>query len=72
MKKSETSGSQTASKFISKKIAELADWRGATLGRMRKLIQEADPNVIEKWKWMGTQCSQLKPFLTSKGLRFRT
>jgi hypothetical protein len=45
---------QAASKLISKRIAELGDWRGETLGRMRKLIQEADPDVVEEWKWMGT------------------
>ena len=45
---------QAASDLISKKIAELGDWRGETLGRMRKLIKEADPGVVEEWKWMGT------------------
>jgi hypothetical protein len=45
---------QPASELISKKIAELRDWRGKTLGRMRKLIREADPEAIEEWKWMGT------------------
>lgn len=54
MKTSGASQSQPASELISKKIAELADWRGQTLGRMRKLIQEADPDVVEEWKWMGT------------------
>ena len=44
----------SASKLISKKIADLGDWRGETLGRMRKLIQEADPDVVEELKWMGT------------------
>jgi hypothetical protein len=39
---------------ISRKIAELQDWRGATLARMRKLIHEADPQVVEECKWMGT------------------
>jgi hypothetical protein len=43
-----------ASALISKRIAELGDWRGATLARMRKLIREADPEVVEEWKWMGT------------------
>ena len=43
-----------ASALISKRIAELGDWRGATLARMRKLIKEADPEVVEEWKWMGT------------------
>ncbi|RKG80352.1 DUF1801 domain-containing protein [Corallococcus terminator] len=43
-----------ASKLISGRIAELGDWRGATLARMRALIREADPDVVEEWKWMGT------------------
>ena len=43
-----------ASELISKRIAELGDWRGKTLRRMRKLIKEADPDVVEEWKWMGT------------------
>jgi hypothetical protein len=54
MKKSETSQGPSASELISKRIAELGDWRGETLGRMRKLIKAADPDVIEEWKWMGT------------------
>jgi hypothetical protein len=54
MKKSGASQVQSASELISKRIAELGDWRGETLGRMRKLIQEADPDVVEEWKWMGT------------------
>jgi hypothetical protein len=54
MKKSDASQGQSASELISKRIAELADWRGKTLGRMRKLIKEADPDVVEEWKWMGT------------------
>ncbi len=45
---------QSASALISKRIAELRDWRGKTLARMRKLIREADPDVVEQWKWMGT------------------
>ena len=43
-----------ASELISKKIADLGGWRGDTLGRMRKLVHEADPDVVEEWKWMGT------------------
>lgn len=43
-----------ASSLITQRIADLADWRGATLARMRALIREADPNVVEEWKWMGT------------------
>ena len=54
MKKSIASQGQSASKLISKRIADLGDWRGETLGRMRKLIKEADPDVVEEWKWMGT------------------
>src|SRR5215211_2840205 len=54
MKKSGASQGQSASKLISKRIAELGDWRGETLKRMRKLIKEAEPDVVEEWKWMGT------------------
>jgi len=50
----DASPGQSASELISKRIAELADWRGATLGRMRKLIRQADPDAVEKWKWRGT------------------
>src|SRR4051812_3690591 len=46
--------SQSAAQLISERITELGDWRGKTLGRMRKLIKEADPDVVEEWKWMGT------------------
>src|SRR5438445_6380024 len=53
MKKSGASQGQSASELISHRIAELGDWRGETLSRMRKLIEEADPDVIEEWKWMG-------------------
>ena len=53
-KKSGASQDQVASEQISEKIAELGDWRGETLGRMRKLIKDADPDVVEEWKWMGT------------------
>ena len=54
MKKAVASQDPSASALISKRIAELGDWRGKTLGRMRKLIQQADPGVVEEWKWMGT------------------
>ena len=43
---------QPAAALISKRIAELGDWRGKTLGRMRQLIKEADPDVVEEWKWV--------------------
>ena len=42
---------ESASQQIDKKIAELDDWRGETLSRVRKLIKEADPDVVEEWKW---------------------
>ena len=54
MNKSDMGQGQSASELISQRIVELGDWRGETLGRMRRLIQEADPDVIEEWKWMGT------------------
>jgi hypothetical protein len=54
MKKSDASPGLPASELISQRIADLADWRGEALGRMRKLIKEADPQVVEEWKWMGT------------------
>ncbi|WP_442782203.1 DUF1801 domain-containing protein [Collimonas fungivorans] len=54
MKKSDTSQGLPASELISQRIAELGDWRGQTLGRMRKLVKEAAPDVVEEWKWMGT------------------
>jgi hypothetical protein len=52
MKESGASQGQSASELISKRIAELADWRGKTLSRMRTLIKEADPDVVEEWKWV--------------------
>jgi len=54
MKKSGASEDQPAAELISKKIAELGDWRGNTLSRMRQLIKAAVPDVVEEWKWMGT------------------
>jgi hypothetical protein len=45
---------QSPSQLISARIAELGDWRGKTLARMRALIKAADPEVVEEWKWMGT------------------
>ena len=51
MKKSGASQGQPASELISERIAGLGDWRGETLGGMRKLIQEADPDIVEEWKW---------------------
>jgi hypothetical protein len=54
MKASGTNQGQPASELISDRITELGDWRGETLARMRKLIKEADPDVVEEWKWRGT------------------
>lgn len=54
MQKPDANQGQSASELISRKIAELGDWRGRTLARMRKLIKAADPDVVEEWKWMGT------------------
>src|SRR5213080_4154191 len=51
MKKSGARQGQSASELISKRIAELGDWRGETLSRMRQLIKQADPDVVEEWKW---------------------
>ena len=45
---------EAASKLIDKKIAGLGDWRGETLAKVRALIKNADPDVVEEWKWMGT------------------
>ena len=54
MKKPGSADGRSASQLIDERIAELGDWRGDTLSRMRTLIKEADPNVVEEWKWMGT------------------
>ena len=54
MQKSGASEGQSASDLISLRIAELGDWRGETLRKMRMLIKAADPDVVEEWKWMGT------------------
>ena len=52
MTESDASQGKSASEEISKSFAELGDWRGETLGRMRTLIREADPDVVEEWKWV--------------------
>ena len=52
MTKSSSSEGQSASELIDMRIAELGDWRGDTLSRMRKLIKEADPEVVEEVKWV--------------------
>jgi len=52
-KKADKKLTRTPSQLISQRIAELGDWRGKTLDHVRKLIREADPGVIEEWKWRG-------------------
>ena len=46
-------GRESPSELISKRIAELGDWRGTTLAQLRRLILEADPDITEEWKWRG-------------------
>lgn len=54
MTKSSPKKAESASDKIDARIAELGDWRGKMLARVRALIKEADPEVVEEWKWMGT------------------
>jgi hypothetical protein len=53
MEKSESQKSKSPSQLIDARIKELGDWRGATLSRLRALIKEAVPGVVEEWKWRG-------------------
>src|ERR1700751_645491 len=53
MKKSGTTKDASASRLIDGRIKELGDWRGEMLGRLRALIKQADPDVVETWKWRG-------------------
>ncbi|MBD3761288.1 DUF1801 domain-containing protein [Rhizorhabdus sp.] len=50
---SESDSAKTPSELIDERVAELGDWRGETLARMRALIHEADPDIVEDWKWRG-------------------
>src|SRR3569832_2429841 len=59
MKKSDSTESQSASELIDKSLAEFGDWRGDTLSRMRELIKEADPDVVEEVKWKKPSHSML-------------
>ena len=52
-KKSTTTTSESPSRLIDARIKELGDWRGKTLSRIRALVKEADPQVVEEWKWRG-------------------
>jgi hypothetical protein len=53
MEKSGSPKSKTPSQLIDARIKELGDWRGEMLGRLRALVKEADPEVVEEWKWRG-------------------
>jgi len=53
MKKSGAQSSESPSRLIDARIKELGDWRGEMLGRLRSLVKEADPEVVEEWKWRG-------------------
>src|SRR5579871_2565819 len=53
MKSSSTTKGQSPSRLIDARIRELDDWRGETLSRVRRLIKEADPDIVEEWKWRG-------------------
>jgi hypothetical protein len=53
MKKAASRSDQSASKLIDARIKELGDWRGKMLSRLRSLVKEADPQVVEEWKWRG-------------------
>ena len=53
MKKRATTRSESPSRLIDARIEELGDWRGKTLSRVRALIKQADPAVVEEWKWRG-------------------
>ena len=58
MEKSGSQKSESPSQLIDARIIELGDWRGKTLGRLRTLIKDADPEVVEEWKWGGPVWSQ--------------
>ena len=53
MKKSQSPTGQSPSRLIDERISELGDWRGQMLSRLRALIKQADPDVVEEWKWRG-------------------
>jgi hypothetical protein len=53
MKKSVSRKDESPSRMIDARIKELSDWRGKLLGRLRALVKEADPEVVEEWKWRG-------------------
>ncbi len=53
MRKTATATGESPSRLIDKRIEELGDWRGTTLSRVRALVKQADPGVVEEWKWRG-------------------
>jgi hypothetical protein len=53
MPKSESEGTKSPSELIDERIEELGDWRGEMLGRLRALVKQADPEIVEEWKWRG-------------------
>jgi hypothetical protein len=53
MKKTGSAESKSPSQLIDARIEELGDWRGTMLGRLRGLVKEADPEIVEEWKWRG-------------------
>jgi hypothetical protein len=54
MGKQDTKGTKSPSQLIDERIEELGDWRGQMLSKVRSLIRQADPEVVEEWKWRGT------------------
>ena len=54
----EGKGGDSPSQLIDARIKELSDWRGETLARLRILIKQADPEVVEEWKWRGVRCGR--------------
>ena len=60
MTKSRSKKAESPSDLIDARIADLGDWRGKMLSRLRGLIKEADPEVAEEWKWRGTPVEVLK------------
>ena len=58
MSKSESRKEMSPSQLIDARIKELSDWRGETLARVRILTKQADPEVVEEWKWRGVRCGR--------------
>ena len=56
----EGKGRDSAAQLIGARIKELGDWRGETLARVRILIKQADPEVVEEWKWRGVRCGRMR------------